>query len=42
MMGDDGNAMSKNETKRYAEKHNLIYLSGEEIINYYLDKYLKD
>ena len=37
MMGDDGNAMSKSETKKYAEKHNLIYLSGEELINYYLD-----
>lgn len=37
MMGDDGNAMNKSETKKYAEKHNLIYLSGEELINYYLD-----
>ncbi|XRO75798.1 3,4-dihydroxy-2-butanone-4-phosphate synthase [Methanocaldococcus sp. 28A] len=42
MMGDNGEAMSKNETKRYAEKHNLVYLNGEEIINYYLEKYLKD
>ncbi len=42
MLGDDGNAMSKNETKKYAEKHNLVYLSGEEIINYYLEKYLKE
>ncbi len=37
MMGDDGNAMSKSETKKYAEKHNLIHLSGEELINYYLN-----
>ena len=42
MMGDDGDAMSKSETKKYAEKHNLIYLSGEELINYYLEKYLKE
>jgi len=42
MMGDDGNAMSKTETKRYAERHNLVYLSGEEIINYYLEKYLRE
>ena len=42
MMGDDGDAMSKTETKRYAERHNLVYLSGEEIINYYLEKYLKE
>ncbi|AEF97323.1 3,4-dihydroxy-2-butanone-4-phosphate synthase [Methanotorris igneus] len=37
MMGDDGNAMSKSETKKYAEKYNLVYLNGEELINYYLD-----
>ena len=42
MMGDDGEAMSKTETKRYAERHNLVYLSGEEIINYYLEKYLRE
>ncbi|CAB3287225.1 3,4-dihydroxy-2-butanone 4-phosphate synthase [Methanocaldococcus lauensis] len=42
MLGDDGEAMSKNETKKYAEKHNLVYLSGEDIINYYLEKYLKN
>jgi len=42
MMGDDGEAMSKSETKRYAERHNLVYLSGEEIINYYLEKHLKE
>ena len=42
MMGDDGEAMSKSETKRYAERHNLVYLSGEEIINYYLEKYLRE
>jgi len=42
MMGDDGNAMNKNETKKYAEKHNLIHLNGEELINYYLEKHLKE
>jgi 3,4-dihydroxy 2-butanone 4-phosphate synthase len=42
MMGDDGEAMSKTETKRYAERHKLVYLSGEEIINYYLEKYLRE
>ncbi|ACX72352.1 3,4-dihydroxy-2-butanone 4-phosphate synthase [Methanocaldococcus vulcanius M7] len=39
MMGDNGEAMSKSETRKYAEKHNLVYLNGEDIINYYLDKF---
>ncbi|MBW9221635.1 3,4-dihydroxy-2-butanone-4-phosphate synthase [Methanothermococcus sp. SCGC AD-155-C09] len=38
MMGEDGFAMSKGESKKYAEKRNLIYLNGEDIINYYLEK----
>ncbi len=33
MLGDDGYALSKNEAKKYAEKHNLIFLEGEELIN---------
>ncbi|HID47981.1 3,4-dihydroxy-2-butanone-4-phosphate synthase [Methanothermococcus sp. SCGC AD-155-E23] len=38
MMGEDGYAMDKSEAKRYAERHNLIFLSGEDIINYYLER----
>ncbi|ENN96129.1 3,4-dihydroxy-2-butanone 4-phosphate synthase [Methanocaldococcus villosus KIN24-T80] len=38
MLGDDGYAMSKSEAKRYAEKYNLIFIEGEELINYYLEK----
>ncbi|WP_456472643.1 3,4-dihydroxy-2-butanone-4-phosphate synthase [Methanocaldococcus sp.] len=36
MLGDDGLALSKNEAKRYAEKHNLVFIEGEELIDYYL------
>ena len=32
MMGDDGNAMSKEDVKRYAEMNNHVFLEGEEII----------
>ncbi|GBF36355.1 3,4-dihydroxy-2-butanone-4-phosphate synthase [Methanofervidicoccus abyssi] len=38
MMGEDGYAMDKSEARRYAEKHNLVFLSGEDIINYYLER----
>ncbi|WP_423793148.1 3,4-dihydroxy-2-butanone-4-phosphate synthase [Methanocaldococcus indicus] len=38
MMGDDGYALSKNEAKKYAEKHNLVFLEGEELIDYYLSQ----
>ena len=38
MMGEDGYAMNKSEAKRYAERHNLVFLSGEDIINYYLER----
>ncbi|ADG13678.1 hypothetical protein Metin_1020 [Methanocaldococcus infernus ME] len=38
MLGDDGLALSKNEAKRYAEKHNLVFIEGEELINYYLER----
>ena len=38
MMGEDGLAMNKSESKKYAEKRNLTYLNGEDIINYYLEK----
>lgn len=32
MIGDDGNSMSKEETIQYAEKHGLIFITGNEII----------
>ena len=32
MMGDDGNAMSKEDVKKYAEKNNCRFLEGNEII----------
>ncbi|ABR56505.1 3,4-dihydroxy-2-butanone-4-phosphate synthase [Methanococcus aeolicus] len=38
MMGDDGKAMSRAETEKYAEEHGLAHLNGEELINYYMDK----
>jgi len=33
MMGDDGNALPKAETSKYAEKHDLAFLTGAEVIN---------
>jgi 3,4-dihydroxy 2-butanone 4-phosphate synthase len=36
MMGDNGGALSKREAKRYAEKHGLVFLEGEEIMQAYL------
>ena len=36
MMGDDGGALSKREARRYAEKHGLVFLEGEEIVRAYL------
>ncbi|MDR0777815.1 MAG: 3,4-dihydroxy-2-butanone-4-phosphate synthase [Methanomassiliicoccaceae archaeon] len=32
MMGDDGNAMSKEEVIRYAEKNNCVFVEGKDII----------
>jgi len=32
MMGDDGNAMSKEDAKVYAEKNNYVFLEGKDII----------
>lgn len=32
MMGDDGNSMRKEETIKYAEDHDLIFITGDEII----------
>lgn len=32
MIGDDGNSMRKEETIKYAEKHGLIFVTGNEII----------
>jgi len=31
IMGDDGKALSKEKAKKYAEKHNLVFLEGKEI-----------
>ncbi|WP_456475467.1 3,4-dihydroxy-2-butanone-4-phosphate synthase [Candidatus Pyrohabitans sp.] len=35
MMGDDGLALSRREAKRYAERHGLVFLEGEEIMHAY-------
>lgn len=32
MMGDNGKALSKDKSKQYAKKHNLVFLEGKEII----------
>jgi 3,4-dihydroxy 2-butanone 4-phosphate synthase len=32
MMGDDGNAMSKDQTRRYAEENDFAFLDGSEVI----------
>jgi len=32
MMGDDGKALSKKDAKRYADKHDLTFLQGKEIV----------
>jgi 3,4-dihydroxy 2-butanone 4-phosphate synthase len=32
IMGDYGKALSKEDAKKYAEKNNLIFLEGNEII----------
>ena len=32
VMGDDGQALPKNEAKKYAEKQNLVFLEGKDII----------
>jgi 3,4-dihydroxy 2-butanone 4-phosphate synthase len=33
MMGDDGNALSKEKAKEYAKKYDLCFLEGQEIID---------
>ncbi|HIJ00248.1 MAG: 3,4-dihydroxy 2-butanone 4-phosphate synthase [Candidatus Methanomethylophilaceae archaeon] len=33
MMGDDGNALSKAEAKRYADRNDFVFLEGEELID---------
>lgn len=32
IMGDDGKALSKDKTKRYAHDHDLVFLEGKEIV----------
>ena len=32
MMGDDGNALSKEDARRYAEEHGYVFIEGKEII----------
>lgn len=32
MMGNDGNALSKEEAKRYAERHGYVFIEGKDII----------
>ncbi|MGD1060289.1 MAG: 3,4-dihydroxy-2-butanone-4-phosphate synthase [Methanomassiliicoccales archaeon] len=33
MMGDDGNALGKDKAKAYAERYDLCYLEGQEIVD---------
>ncbi len=35
MMGDDGGALSRRGARRYAERHGLVFLEGEEIVRAY-------
>ena len=35
MMGDDGNALSKEKAKRYADRFGLCFLEGKDIIEYW-------
>jgi 3,4-dihydroxy 2-butanone 4-phosphate synthase len=32
IMGNNGKALSKEDTKKYAEKNNLVFLEGKEIV----------
>lgn len=32
MMGEDGNAMSKEEVRKYADKHDLAFIEGKELL----------
>ena len=32
MLSDDGRALSKNDVKKYAEKHNLMFIEGAQIV----------
>jgi 3,4-dihydroxy 2-butanone 4-phosphate synthase len=33
MMGDDGNALSKEDARHYAKTHGLVFLDGKEIVD---------
>lgn len=35
MLGDDGNALSKEKAKRYADRFNLCFLEGKDIIDFW-------
>ena len=44
MMGDDGNSMRKELTKKYAEKNGLVFVTGDEIVeawNRFAEKEMK-
>jgi 3,4-dihydroxy 2-butanone 4-phosphate synthase len=32
IMGDNGKALSKDEARKYAQDHNLVFLEGKEIV----------
>jgi 3,4-dihydroxy 2-butanone 4-phosphate synthase len=36
MMGDDGNALSKEKAKRYADRFDLCFLEGKDIIEFWM------
>ena len=37
MMGDDGNALGKDKAMKYAEKHDLCFLEGKQVIEAWRD-----
>lgn len=37
MMGDNGKALSKEESKRYAEEHKLVFLEGKTILEAWME-----
>lgn len=38
MMGDDGNAMSKEEVRKYAAKHDLAFIEGKELLKAWMNR----
>ncbi|ABR55083.1 3,4-dihydroxy-2-butanone 4-phosphate synthase [Methanococcus vannielii SB] len=41
MMGDNGKALSKDLVKKYSEENNFVTINGKELIDYYINEFLK-